>query len=428
MTVLRGLLVLILTVVAAAGTQAQEKTWHGLSFETLTAETAEEKGLFVVDGALITGVTRNSPARHDLKAGDAVTVANRRPINTADDLKRVLSDVAVGDSLTIVRMREAKADRVTLKRPKPIPVTPLKLTSAPTLMLETGGHMAAIKGIALTPDGQQLVSAGNDKVIRVWDLATGKTVRTIRGDVAPGALGEFFAMVMSPDGRWLAAGGFMAPGYGVRDGDVGNIRIYDFKTGELVALLNGHSNVVNTLAFSPDGRRLVSGSGDDSAIVWEAPAMPGGWADWRLGKLKQRLVGHEHDVYSVGFLPNGNRVVTASNDMTLGVWDVASGKRLNLLVGHSDKVSALAIRGDGTVASGDDSGEVRIWPPHLVNRRASKTQADRPPLPDARCQMPGDISDSCSSRPMEKRCLLPVGIRAATTARRYGMSSGARNA
>ena len=75
-------------------------------------------------------------------------------------------------------------------------------------MLDTGGHMALIRGIAFTPDGRQLVSASDDKTIRVWDLASGKTVRTIRGESAPGHAGKIFAMALSPDGKWLAAGGY----------------------------------------------------------------------------------------------------------------------------------------------------------------------------------------------------------------------------
>ena len=70
--------------------------------------------------------------------------------------------------------------------------------------------MAMIRSIAFTPDGRQLVSASDDKTIRVWDLASGKTVRTIRGESAPGHAGKVYAMALSPDGKWLAAGGWMA--------------------------------------------------------------------------------------------------------------------------------------------------------------------------------------------------------------------------
>ena len=82
---------------------------------------------------------------------------------------------------------------------------------APILQLDTGGHMGLIKGLAFTPDGRYLVSAGDDKVIRVWDWQAGTTVRSIRGQAGAGDEGKVYAMALSPDGRWLAAGGLTAP-------------------------------------------------------------------------------------------------------------------------------------------------------------------------------------------------------------------------
>src|SRR5580704_1985470 len=105
----------------------------------------------------------------------------------------------------------------------------------PILMLDTGGHQALINGIAFTADGKYLVSAGDDTVVRVWDWRAGKTVRTIRGQVGPGREGKIFAMALSPDGRWLAVGGrIREPGLVPVP-----IRLYDFATGELKALLKG---------------------------------------------------------------------------------------------------------------------------------------------------------------------------------------------
>jgi WD40 repeat protein len=226
----------------------------------------------------------------------------------------------------------------------------------PQLMLDTGGHMAMIKGIAFTPDGRQLVSASNDKTIRVWDLASGKTVRTIRGESAPGQAGKVFAMALSPDGKWLAAGGWTYPEC---KGRCGEIRLYEFASGKLVALLKGHTNVVLGLAFSPDGSRLISGSGDNTAILWDTGIRAG----TRVAepKLLHRLEGHKDFIYTVGFSPDGSRAVTGSYDHDLRLWRVADGKEIAHMTGHGDKVSSLAVAPDGTIASGDWSGEIRLW-------------------------------------------------------------------
>lgn len=214
-------------------------------------------------------------------------------------------------------------------------------------MLDTGGHMALIRGLVFTPDGRQLVTSAGDKVIRVWDLQQGKTVRTIRGEVGPGDEGKFFSLALSPDGKTLAAAGWLSvPG---EPGTV--IRLYDFATGKLLGLLKGHDNVVNALAFSPDGQRLISGSHDYTAIIWDVPG--------RL--LLRRLSGHTDFVLGVGFTPDGERAVTSSFDKTLKLWSVRDGSTIATLTGHKDKVYSLAIAPNGDIASGGWDGEIRLW-------------------------------------------------------------------
>jgi len=215
----------------------------------------------------------------------------------------------------------------------------------PILQLDTGGHMAKINGLAFTPDGKYIVSAGDDKVIRIWDWRAGKTVRTIRGQSGPGPEGKIAAMALSPDGRWLAVAGWTP------DND---IRLYDFASGQLKALLKGHRDVVFGLAFSPDGKKLISGSGlaEFSAIIW----------DVEMQTLLHRLQGHRDHIFAVGFTPDGTRAVTGSFDRTLRLWNAADGALIKEMTGHSDKVRSLAVSPrDGSIASGDWSGEIRLW-------------------------------------------------------------------
>ena len=77
----------------------------------------------------------------------------------------------------------------------------------PLLVLDTRGHMAGITSLAFTRDQRYLVSAGVDKVVRIWDVQTGETVRTIRGQIGDGQEGKIFAVALSPDNRYLAAAG-----------------------------------------------------------------------------------------------------------------------------------------------------------------------------------------------------------------------------
>jgi WD40 repeat protein len=209
--------------------------------------------------------------------------------------------------------------------------------------------MAKISDLAFTPDGRQLISSSGDKVIRIWDWQKGKTVRTIRGRVGPGGDGTIYAMALSPNGRWLAAAGSMkVPG---QTGSV--IRLYDFATSNLAGLLQGHTESVFALAFSPDGSRLISGGFDRRAIIWDVE---------RRTPI-HRLEGHRDQIYAVAFTPDGARAVTGSYDTTLRMWRVSDGGLIAEMRGHTQVIrGGLAIRSsDSMIASGDRSGEIRLW-------------------------------------------------------------------
>ncbi len=124
--------------------------------------------------------------------------------------------------------------------------------------------------------------------------------------------------------------------------------------GHLQATWQGHSGSVSSVAFSPDGRRVFSGSGDNSLRLW----------DLATGKpLGQPWQGHSDLVYSVAFSPDGRRVVSGSRDNNLRLWDAASGKPLGEpWQGHSDWVFSVAFSPDGRrVVSGSIDNSLRLW-------------------------------------------------------------------
>ena len=123
------------------------------------------------------------------------------------------------------------------------------------LRLDPGGHTAIVKKLLITPDGK-LVTASDDKTIRIWNPKTGREERKILGQLGPGAEGKIYAIALSPDGKLLASGGFLGPGASDRE-LLGSIRLYDFQSGELLQTQKGHENAVLGLAFSPNGRWLA---------------------------------------------------------------------------------------------------------------------------------------------------------------------------
>ena len=227
--------------------------------------------------------------------------------------------------------------------------TAARADETPLLQVDSGGHQALIRSVVFTPDGRYLVSASDDKTIRVWDWKAGKTIKVLRGQTGPGDEGKLFAMALSPDGRWLAAAGYMKNGGGSQYGD---IRLYDFERGELVGLLRGHTNPVSSLAFSPDSRRLASGSADDTAIVWDVAQR----------HLLHRLKGHSNAIYGISFSRDNHRLVTASDDKMLKLWNAEAGTLIATMSQHSDDVNAVVYSPtEDLIASGSWDHRILLW-------------------------------------------------------------------
>lgn len=226
------------------------------------------------------------------------------------------------------------------------------LANKPILTIDTGGHKAKIWDVIFTSNGRYLVSASDDKTIKVWDTSTGKVVRVLRGQIQAGDEGKIYAAALSPDNRFLAIGGWMGPSKNYKLVDLGRIRLIDFQTGEVKTLLKGHTNVINGLAFSPDGNRLISGSADKTARIWNV----------RTQKTIHVLKGHTDHIYAVAFSPDGSMAVTGSNDNTLKLWNAKSGSLIKILKGHSGDLRSAAFTPNGKyLLSGSLDKTIRMW-------------------------------------------------------------------
>ncbi len=239
----------------AAGAEEQAKGWLGAQLADVTQEEAAKLGWEAPRGAKVVKPVEGSPAAAaGLQPEDIAVTLDGADVENMAGFRAAIGGKGPGAAVKLRLLRGGKEKTVSVTLAAR-PAEPKTAADAPLPMLDTGGHMAQIRSIAFTPDGRQLVSASQDKTIHVWDLASGKTVRTIRGESAPGHAGKVYAMALSPDGKWLAAGGFTATFNGKNHIEVGTIRLYEFASGKLVALLKGHTNVVQGLAFSPDGSR-----------------------------------------------------------------------------------------------------------------------------------------------------------------------------
>jgi WD40 repeat protein len=150
--------------------------------------------------------------------------------------------------------------------------------------------------------------------------------------------------VFSPDGRAILTA----------SGD-GTARIWDSLTGESLVELRGHAKQINTASFSPDSRFVLTASDDGTARVWDLQTCN---PDCRFVELK----GHTQSVSFAVFSPDGTRIATASDDMTARIWDAATGRTLFVLEGHTQKVNYVVYSPDGKwLATSSEDSTARIW-------------------------------------------------------------------
>jgi WD40 repeat protein len=198
------------------------------------------------------------------------------------------------------------------------------------------GHSDGVPSAAYSPDGRRLVSASWDDTIKVWDVETGWLIRTLTGHS-----GNVVGAAYSPDGRRVVSASADK-----------TVKVWDEETGQLLRTLQGHSGSVVKAAYSPDGRRVVSASYDGTVKIW----------DTETGQLLHTLPGYPGWVHSAAYSPDGRRVVSASDDKTVKIWDAETGQLLRTLQGHSDKVNSAAYSPDGRrIVSASVDKTVRVW-------------------------------------------------------------------
>jgi WD40 repeat protein len=214
------------------------------------------------------------------------------------------------------------------------------------LKLDTKGHTSKISDLIVTKNGD-IISASNDKTIRVWDSKTGREKRKILGQIGQGSEGTIFAIALSDDEKYLAVGGFLdKPG----NGQSGQIRIYNYKTGQLLKTLKSHTNVVFDLDFKGD--YLISGSGDSSAKIWST-------RDW---KLLDTIKTHSNYVYATKLIKDSGKyyAITASYDNKISLYDIKNRQTIKTHTLNS-KQASLATSNRHIAVSGYLSNNINIY-------------------------------------------------------------------
>ena len=252
------LLLLFAGPVLAPALAQDNKGWLGVETRDVTKAESDQLGWDSPRGAKVTNApAQGSPAEQaGIRNGDIILAIDRTVIDNSADVDAYLGGKQPGTELRLQVLSAGRERRVTATlatRPaQQVATQVIDNNDKPILQLDSGAHMALIKGIAFTPDGTQLVSASDDKTIRVWDWKSGKTMRTIRGQVGLSHEGKYFshgtvARWPADRGGWLAEQGMR--GSLRRDPPV---RLLDRQAGGPAS--KGHVGVVSGLAFSRDGK------------------------------------------------------------------------------------------------------------------------------------------------------------------------------
>ncbi|WP_339374041.1 WD40 repeat domain-containing protein [Crocosphaera watsonii] len=176
------------------------------------------------------------------------------------------------------------------------------------------GHFKSVNSVAYSPDEKYLASGSWDNTVKIWEVKTGKLIRTFEGD--------FSSVAYSPDGRYLAT--YREPDFDTIENPV---KIREVKTGKLIRTFEGYSILV---AYSLDGKYLATES-ENTIKIWEV----------KTGKLVRTLTGHSDSVVSVAYSPDGKYLASGSWDNTVKIWEVKTGKSIRTLTGFSGWLSSL---------------------------------------------------------------------------------------
>ncbi len=206
-------------------------------------------------------------------------------------------------------------------------------------------HRSTVNAVAFSPDSTMALSGSCDELapggdcvegaLSLWDLDARIELRRLQGHTD-----WVDAVAFSPDGQTALSGSSDA-----------TLILWDIETGAVLHRLQGHTDGVNAVAFSSDGQMALSGSDDTTLILW----------DVTTGEAVLRFEGHTGNVNSLAFSPDAQTVISGADDTTLILWDVATGQAIRRFEGHTNETTGVAYNLDGATILSTGDHTLRLW-------------------------------------------------------------------
>ena len=198
------------------------------------------------------------------------------------------------------------------------------------------GHQSPVRVVIFSPDGKTLASGSADRSVKLWDVSTGRELETFRGFQS-----HVLNVSFSRNGKTLVSGSADR-----------KIKFWDILVGREFNTFKWHRGSVLSVRFSPDGQTIASGSTDRSVKSW----------DMATGRELKTINGHQGTVLNVSFSPDGKTLVSGSTDKSIELWDVSTGQELRAFNGHQDAVYSVSFSPDGkTLVSGSADKSIELW-------------------------------------------------------------------
>ena len=206
------------------------------------------------------------------------------------------------------------------------------------LVQTVAGHADCIYAVAFSPDGKSIATSSYDKLLKLWDVSSGKEIRTFKDHID-----AVYALVFTPDGKRLVSGAADR-----------TVKIWDAQTGERLYTLSEPQDGINAIAIDPTGERVAAGGLDKTIRVWKLGE--------KSGTLESSLIAHEDAILRLAWSPDGKTLISSSADGSIKILNAADLSEMGAIPAQTDWVYGLQFSPDGKrFAAGRFDGSLTFY-------------------------------------------------------------------